>query len=234
MEENEQQALGVYRAIAAVTGDLAKQGISKDRKNQQQGYAFRGIEDVYHALAPLLVKHGLVITAQCSERSEDVRETARGGSLYSVKMRVRFTLSALDGSATSAIVYGEGMDSADKATNKAMSAAYKYMAFMTFCIPTDAADDGDRETPEPTVRKVKPRAAKPAPSKAAAAVGLAHDGEPYETFDEAMRAIGGAMTNLELEMVGARLGLSGFESDEHQWLTSAYRSRMGWLAQGNS
>ena len=35
----------VYQAIAAVMADMAKDGISKDRKNQQQGYAFRGIDE---------------------------------------------------------------------------------------------------------------------------------------------------------------------------------------------
>lgn len=36
------------------------------------------------------------------------------------------------------------MDSGDKATNKAMSIAYKYAAFQAFCIPTeDTAIDAD-------------------------------------------------------------------------------------------
>src|SRR3546814_11002068 len=42
---------------------------------------------------------------------------------------------------------------ADKATNKAMSAAYKYAAFMTFAIPVEGEEDADAVTPEPTVRK---------------------------------------------------------------------------------
>ena len=33
----------VYEKIAAVTAELSKIGISKDSKNQSQGYAFRGI-----------------------------------------------------------------------------------------------------------------------------------------------------------------------------------------------
>src|SRR5690606_19364534 len=43
---------------------------------------------------------------------------------------------------------GEAMDSADKATNKAMSAAYKYAAFQTFCIPTEGDNDADATTHE--------------------------------------------------------------------------------------
>ncbi|MGL5003898.1 MAG: ERF family protein, partial [Casimicrobium sp.] len=52
------EALGVYRAINAVQSALAKTGISKDRRNSQQGYNFRGIDDVYAAISPLLAEHG--------------------------------------------------------------------------------------------------------------------------------------------------------------------------------
>jgi hypothetical protein len=40
------------------------------------------------------------------------------------------------------------MDSGDKATNKAMSAAYKYMAMQLFCIPTEGDNDADSSTHE--------------------------------------------------------------------------------------
>jgi len=41
----------VYKAIAAVQGELAKTGIAKSRRNKQgEGYMFRGIDDVYAAL----------------------------------------------------------------------------------------------------------------------------------------------------------------------------------------
>jgi hypothetical protein len=40
------------------------------------------------------------------------------------------------------------MDSGDKATNKAMSAAYKYACFQAFSIPTEAKEDADYQTHE--------------------------------------------------------------------------------------
>jgi len=46
-------------------------------------------------------------------------------------------------------VYGEGMDSGDKAYNKAMSIGLKYACFQTFMIPT-ASVDPDGDTPPPT------------------------------------------------------------------------------------
>ncbi len=140
---------GVYKAIAAASLDLSKEGITKDRKNLQQGYSFRGIDDVYKALAPILAKHGLVILPRILSRSVTERQTAKGGVLFYVVVEAEFDIvAAADGSRHTVRTYGEAMDSADKATNKAMSAAYKYAAFQTFCIPTEGDNDADKTTPE--------------------------------------------------------------------------------------
>jgi hypothetical protein len=152
----------VYEAIAAVTAEMAKEGIAKGRRNQQQGYQFRGIDDVYNALSPVLAKHRLCILPRVTERVVQERETARGGVLFYVTVRVEFDfVSADDGSVHTVCTYGEAMDSADKATNKAMSAAYKYAAFQTFCIPTEGDNDADATTPEVTKKATKPAPAEP-------------------------------------------------------------------------
>jgi hypothetical protein len=152
----------VYEAIAAVTAEMAKEGIAKGRRNQQQGYQFRGIDDVYNALSPVLAKHRLCILPRVTERVVQERETARGGVLFYVTVRVEFDfVSADDGSVHTVCTYGEAMDSADKATNKAMSAAYKYAAFQTFCIPTEGDNDADATTPEVTKKAAKPAPAEP-------------------------------------------------------------------------
>ena len=49
----------VYQAIGAVSAAMSQQGISKGRKNTQQGYNFRGIDDVLNALSTALVEAGL-------------------------------------------------------------------------------------------------------------------------------------------------------------------------------
>lgn len=138
------------QAICAVSAELAKDGISKERNNAQQGYKFRGIDDCLNALAPLMAKHGLVILPECLERTVTERESRNGGMLFYVVVRVKYTFfSTEDGSAVPAYVFGEAMDSADKATNKAMSAAYKYAVIQTFCIPTEGDNDADATTHEP-------------------------------------------------------------------------------------
>jgi ERF superfamily len=136
----------VYKAIGAVSAALSHSGISKARKNQQQGYNFRGIDDVLNALSTALVEAGLVILPRCVDRATVERTTAKGGALFYVTCKVEFDLvSTEDGSKHTVCTYGEAMDSADKATNKAMSAAYKYLALLVFCIPTEATPEADAD-----------------------------------------------------------------------------------------
>jgi len=137
----------VYKAISAVAKEMAEQGISKDRENRQQGFNFRGIDQVYNALAPMLAKHGLVILPRITERTVTERATKNGGVLFYVVVKAEFDFVATeDGSKHTVTTYGEAMDSGDKATNKAMSIAYKYAAFQAFCIPTEqTAIDADAE-----------------------------------------------------------------------------------------
>ncbi|MBI6530456.1 ERF family protein [Proteus vulgaris] len=144
----------VYKAISNVAREMAETGIKKGSVNQQQGFMFRGIDAVYNALAPALVKHGLLILPRIIERTITERQTQRGGLLFYVVVKAEFEfVSVEDGSKHTVVTYGEAMDSGDKATNKAMSIAYKYAAFQTFCIPTEeTAIDADAE-----VHNVAPR-----------------------------------------------------------------------------
>lgn len=139
----------VYSAIAAVMGDLAKTGISKDQTNTFDKYKFRGIDDVYNALAPLLAKHQLVVLPRVLERASEERVSQKGGAVFYVTVKAEFDfVAAEDGSKHTVCAYGEAMDRGDKGTNKAMTAAYKYAMFEAFCIPTEGADDADRESHE--------------------------------------------------------------------------------------
>jgi outer membrane protein OmpA-like peptidoglycan-associated protein len=149
----------VYEAIARVTKALSKEGIAKGRKNAQQGYQFRGIDDVYNALAPVLAENNLCVLPEVMEREVVERTTKSGTALFYVTVRVKFTfVSAEDSSCHHVVTYGEAMDSGDKATNKAMSAAYKYAAMQAFCIPTEGDNDADAQTHEVAAQdKSEPR-----------------------------------------------------------------------------
>ena len=138
----------VYKAIAAVTAELSRAGIAKNQTNEQEGWAFRGIDDVYNALSPLLAKHKLCILPRILQREVQQRRQSNGDNVSHVALKVAFDfVSAQDGSSHEVEIWGEGADRADKATNKALASAYKYAAFQVFCIPiAGQVVDGDAET----------------------------------------------------------------------------------------
>ena len=145
-----EQEMKVYKAINAVQAALAKQGIAKGRTNTQGAtYKFRGIDDVYNAVSPLLAEHNLCILPRVLKRECVERTTAKGGAIFYVTVEAEFDfVSAEDGSKHTVKTFGEAMDMSDKATNKAMSAAYKYAAFQAFAIPTEGDNDADANTHE--------------------------------------------------------------------------------------
>jgi hypothetical protein len=152
----------VYRAICQVQKGISRDGISKDGRNQQQGYSFRGIDDIYNSLSGLLAAADLCILPRMISRAQEERATAKGGVLFYVTVQAEFDfVSSRDASMHTVTIYGEAMDSADKATNKAMSAAYKYACLQVFCIPTEGmANDADAITHHPAPKQTP---AQPAP-----------------------------------------------------------------------
>lgn len=141
----------IYGKIAAIMKECP--AIGKNQRNAQQGYAYRGIDDVMNTLQNLLPKYGVFYVPEVIEAQREERTTARGGNLIYSVLKVKYTFYAEDGSHVSAVIQSEGMDSADKSSNKAMSAACKYALFQVFNIPTVEFVDPDATTPEPTVKK---------------------------------------------------------------------------------
>jgi len=147
----------VYQAINAVQSELAKIGITKSRTNQQgASYKFRGIDDIFNTVSPLLAQHGLCILPRVLSRECIERQTKAGGAIFYVTVEVEFDfVAAVDGSKHTVKTFGEAMDTSDKATNKAMSAAYKYAALQAFAIPTEGDNDADAHTLEVAPRITK-------------------------------------------------------------------------------
>lgn len=137
--------MNIYEAISAIIADCP--AISKSSRNQQQGFMYRGVDAVMNAFQPLFAKYQVFVVPEVISSSREERQTSRGGNLIYTVLQVRYTFYASDGTSVSAIVQGEGMDSADKSSNKAMSVAFKYACFQVFCIPTEEMVDPDAETP---------------------------------------------------------------------------------------
>lgn len=140
----------IYALIPKVMKDIG--AIGKDRKNDQQGYKFRGIEDMYNAANPALVAHGVFCVPQVTKYEQQDRVSKSGTPSIRVVLTVCHRFYADDGSFVEAVTIGEGIDTSDKASNKAMSAAMKYAMIETFSIPTEDMEDSDRTTPEVGVK----------------------------------------------------------------------------------
>lgn len=137
----------IYGALAGVMADVT--AVAKDKVNKVQGFKFRSIDDVYNALHPALAKHKVIIAPSILERtSEVVGKTKNGIDMVKVVCTIKFRFFAEDGSYIDSVIVGEGLDTGDKGTNKAMAIAYKYACFQVFCIPTEDMIDPDAERPE--------------------------------------------------------------------------------------
>lgn len=143
--------MNIYQSITKIMEEVPS--IGKNQKNKTQNFMYRGIDDVMNALQPLLAKYKVFIVPEILEQTREERTTKNGsGLIYSI-CKIKYKFYAEDCSSIEAITIGEGMDSGDKATNKAMAIAMKYALFQVFCIPTEEMKDPDSETPEPSTPK---------------------------------------------------------------------------------
>lgn len=187
-----EEAPNVYQLMSRVRADLAKEGIGKNQKNAQQGYKYRGIDDLYNAIAPILSRHGLIVSPTVLEREAIERTTSKGTLNMHVILTVRLRFIAADNpeSQHETIVFGEGMDTGDKASNKALSTAMKYGVITEFTIPTVGEEDADATTPQESMSR--------APQGVNESTGEAPPPR-YVTEKEA----------LDIEMAVKRLGIDG-------------------------
>ncbi|MGI5252804.1 ERF family protein [Actinacidiphila glaucinigra] len=144
----------VFAAIAGVMADAMPVG--KNQRNTQQNYQFRGIDDVMSAMAGPMRKHGLFILPVIADHVAE----RRGEKMTHVRITMRYHVYGPAGDCLIAEVPGEASDFADKATNKAQSAALKYLLFTLFMLPVDgrSIDDGDRHHPVPEAHVAEDKA----------------------------------------------------------------------------
>ena len=149
----------IYGLIGKAMREIG--AVGKDSINQTQGFKYRGIDAVMNALNPVMAKYGLFIVPEVLEQTREERTSVKSvwnkdekkyveksSTLIWSILKIRFTMYAPDGSNISSIIIGEGMDTGDKATNKALAIALKYAAFQIFMIPTEEVIDPDAESHE--------------------------------------------------------------------------------------
>jgi len=164
--ETSEQSLttdAIYEALLSIMAGI--EPIAKSKKNTQQNYSFRGVDDIYSVLNPMLIANKVLLIPEVIDHKITEFNSAKGTLLFRaiVTMRYRF-ISVVDNSFVETIMTGEGMDSGDKATPKATSMAFKYMAFQMFCIPVDESIDAEHDNHEVTTHS-SPTASENEPEK---------------------------------------------------------------------
>ena len=152
----------IFKKIIEVMADI--NAIGKDRRNQQQGFQFRGIDDVMNELHGSLAKCGVFVLPTVLEETRTTGKTKNGGDMFYTRLKINFGFYAEDGSHVDAVVIGEAMDTGDKASNKALSIGLKYAMLQVFCIPTEDEKDPDAVSPQPAAGTMQqqPQQKKPA------------------------------------------------------------------------
>lgn len=226
-DQKESKLRNVYQAITAVQAGLSKHGISKDKTATGGGgatFKFRGIDDIYNVLSSLLAENGLCIMPRVLSREITERKSSKGNALFYVVVDVEYDfVSADDSSKHTVRVCGEAMDSGDKASNKALSAAYKYACLQTFCIPTEGDNDSDATSHE----------------VAAKSLSIFESYELREKFtDNCVASIGNCMTGEELRTIkeldlarwqAMKTSQDGGDVDAYNRILAAYNPKFAEL-----
>jgi len=136
----------IYARMSAVMADIG--AIDKDKTNKQQGFKYRGIDDIYNALHLCMAKHQVFTTSEALDVHREEKPTKSGGKIGFSIVKIRYTFHTVDGSSIATEIIGEGMDTADKATNKAFAIAHKYALLQAFMIPTEDPKDPEADSPD--------------------------------------------------------------------------------------
>ncbi len=147
----------IYEKIASILEEVKP--IAKDRKNTQQNYSFRGVDDVMNALSPILTKHRVFpICSKIEDISSEKVTSNRGAEGWRQVKRFTFKFNAEDGSSVETMADGESIDYGDKGSNKCYSVAYREALFKMFIIPfgNDDIENADHELVPKTPAKPLP------------------------------------------------------------------------------
>lgn len=144
--DQEQPSPNVHQAMASVMESVT--AVGKTGRNTEQGYTFRSIDKFMDALNPAMSEHGVHVVPRVLQRFTDERTTRNGARMRLVDLEVAFTFWGPAGDSVVAVAWGEGSDTSDKATNKAMTGAFKYAIVQAFMVPTSDLSDADQHTTE--------------------------------------------------------------------------------------
>jgi ERF superfamily protein len=142
--------------IKKLAGVMAEVGtIPRRGRNPHFGYDFVQEEDVSEALRDKLAKRNIVVIPS-------VVDHMRRDNVTVLKVELTY-YDGDSGESITSIIIGEGSDTQDKGSNKALTAAVKYGLLKAFLIAS--GDDADRQGPTPEPQASSRARPTPAPAK---------------------------------------------------------------------
>ncbi len=153
--------LSIYEALPLITADIG--AVGKNNKNRDQGYAFRGIDDVVNGIHSLFARYGVGCIPRVLEHRQDEVQSKSGTRGWHTVIKMQYKLTGRDGTNEIGEGIGESLAYDDKGTPKAQAMAFKYFLTQAFTIPTQENLDTEYDKTE----ELEPRAAsrKPDPKK---------------------------------------------------------------------
>ncbi len=173
--------MNIYEAISKITQKLP--AIPKTHQGQGVNYKFRGIDDIYQVLQPLMAEYQVNAWPEVlTERYETVT-TKSGGTATRCFMKVKwkFVCAADPKTAEYVTIASEALDTSDKATNKALTASDKYACLLLFKIPTEEPKDTEEENIE--IEKKTPLKNGSSPEKVSSGAAVTRPTEAQEPGD---------------------------------------------------
>lgn len=185
----------VYPALITVMNKI--NAVGKDRVTQATGnYKFRGIDDMYNAFHSIVAEAGLIMAPRTVDYRTEMFTSTKGTVTFRVVQGIEYDFIADDGSfRTIGPIYGEGVDTGDKATNKSTSGAHKYALLETFLVPTQEQKDSEYEDPAPPAAMPKTQAPPSMPTPRATPLQQAVD----KNKQAALEALNKALVDAKFE-----------------------------------
>lgn len=182
----------LIKKLASVMGLIER--VPKRGRNQTHAYDYATEADIVGEVRKAMASQALLMVPTVVGVKWDAKTTKSGAEMKICTLRVRFTLfDGESGESLSFEVFGQGEDTGDKSTYKAMTGATKYALLKLFLIPTgdDPENDGTNGKPQPPpppagTQALKQRVVKAPPPQASGDEPPPHtdDDAPDGTADE--------------------------------------------------
>lgn len=198
----------IHQALAAVKKAVGN--VSKSQRNQQQGFNFRGIDDVVNAASGPLNENGVITIPDVESYTYETVEIGRNKTpMAHIMGLVRFTFTGPLGDSVTAKVLAESMDSGDKGAAKMMSVAYRIALLQVLNLPTDAPDPDLDSYERSGSQTASAATSKPAPYRVKSDTIKPVEPVSAEEIASLVKAIEGAVTTEQLNSVWKLAGSRG-------------------------